>query len=71
MRITVIATGFDNPPSSLGQGESETKGAPDAAFSNINYRFSSDGAGEKPEGKTPEDDSSYYDDVLTLLNNHR
>ena len=68
MRITVIATGFENPPSSLAGEKSEPqKGASDSAF-DINLQFS----GETPAegGSGFDDDNSYYDDVLTLLNNH-
>ncbi len=76
MRITVIATGFENQAPAQEKeggirfsGESST-GDPIEPFNPFSSKGLNGGVSFSSSAEGEQDDGSYYDDVLTLLNNH-
>ena len=79
MRVTVVATGFDNKtPSELRNSINNAMGGaqsvPSAVFSSDTTGSTAAPSAEKPAAKTVEEDSSdnrYYDELLAILNKRK
>ena len=76
MRITVIATGFENQAPAQGEKDgkisfsSGSDSDPIEPFNPFSSKGLNGGVSFSNSAEGEQDDGSYYDDVLTLLNNH-